>query len=125
MERDLGMAVVAARAADEKKGADTLVLDVASVLAITDAFVITSGTNPRQVRTIAEEVEAKVKEVGGPGPIRTEGLDDARWVLLDYGDFVVHVFLDEAREYYDLERLWSDAARVDWQAPPAEAAAAP
>jgi len=119
------MAVVAARAADEKKGTDTLVLDVGRVLAITDAFVITSGTNPRQVRTIAEEVEAKVKEVGGPGPIRTEGLDDARWVLLDYGDFVVHVFLDEAREYYDLERLWSDATRVDWHLPPAEAAAAP
>ncbi len=124
-ERDLGLAVVAARAADEKKGADTMVLDVGPVLAITDAFVITSGTNARQVRTIAEEIEAKVKEVGGPGPIRTEGLDDARWVLLDYGDFVVHVFLDEAREYYDLERLWSDAARVDWQSPPAEAAAAP
>jgi hypothetical protein len=57
--------------------------------------VITSGTNARQVRTIAEEVEARIKAEGGPGPLRIEGLDDARWVLLDYGDFVVHVFLDE------------------------------
>jgi ribosome-associated protein len=67
------------------------------------------------VRTIAEEVEAQVKAVGGLSPLRVEGLDDARWVLLDYGDFVVHVFLDEVRDYYDLERLWSDAAKLDWE----------
>lgn len=123
--RDLGLAVVAARAADEKKGIETLVLEVGTVLAITDAFVITSGTNPRQVRTIAEEIEAKVKEAGGAGPLRIEGLDDARWVLMDFGDFVAHVFLDEAREYYDLERLWSDAPRMDWQEPAAKAATTP
>jgi ribosome-associated protein len=63
--------------------------------------VITSGTNARQVRTIAEEVEEKVKADGGPAPLRIEGLDDARWVLMDYGDFVVHVFLDEVRKFYD------------------------
>ena len=66
------------------------------------------------MRTIAEEVEKAVKADDGPAPLRIEGLDDARWVLLDYGDFVVHVFLDEARRYYDLERLWSDAPRVRW-----------
>ena len=108
-------AVVAARAAAAKKGDDPVILEVGEVLAITDAFVITSGTNARQVRTIAEEVEAKVAEACGPKPLRVEGLDDARWVLLDYGDFVVHVFLDEVRRYYDLERLWSDAPRVDWE----------
>ena len=73
----------------------------------------------RQVRTIAEEIELRVKEQGGGSPRYIEGLDDARWVLLDYGDFVVHVFLDEARRYYDLERLWSDAARVDQPGPKA------
>jgi ribosome-associated protein len=104
----------AARAAAAKKGEETVVLEVGHVLAITDAFVITSGTNTRQVRTIAEEVEAKVKEAGGPSPLRIEGLDDGQWVLMDYGDFVVHVFLDETRRYYDLERLWSDAPRVEW-----------
>ncbi|HZQ85356.1 MAG TPA: ribosome silencing factor [Acidimicrobiales bacterium] len=110
----LRQATVAAKAASDKLGLDTVVLEVGQVLAITDAFVITSGANSRQVRTIAEEVEDAVKAGDGPSPIRIEGLDDARWVLLDYGDFVVHVFLDEARRFYDLERLWSDAPRVRW-----------
>jgi ribosome-associated protein len=108
------LARVAARAAADKKGEDTVILEVGSVLAITDAFVITSASNDRLVRTIADEVEAKIKEAGGPGPIRVEGLNDARWVLLDYGDFVVHVFLSEVRRYYDLERLWADAPVLDW-----------
>ena len=90
-------------------------LEVGAVLAITDAFVITSGANVRQVRTIAEEVEDKVFEAGGTKPLRIEGLDDARWVLIDYGDFVVHVFLEEVRRYYDIERLWSDAPRLAWE----------
>jgi len=107
--------VTAAKAASDKKGEDTVVLEVGQVLAITDAFVITSGANTRQVKTIAEEVERKIDEAGGPKPLRIEGLDDARWVLMDYGDFVVHVFLDELRRYYELERLWSDAPRLDWQ----------
>ncbi len=117
----------AARAAAAKKGENTVVLEVGRILAITDAFVITHGANDRHVRTIAEEVEEKVAEGGGPKPLRVEGLDDARWVLLDYGDFVVHVFLDEVRRFYDLERLWSDAPRVEWDedapvgAPPAAA----
>jgi ribosome-associated protein len=90
------------------------VLDVANVLAITDAFVITDGANRRQVLTIADEVEARVKAVGGPGPRRVEGRGEAQWILLDYDDFVVHVFLDEVRRYYDLERLWADAPRWAW-----------
>ena len=108
------MTRVAARAAAEKKGEETIILEVGGVLAITDAFVITSASNDRLVRTIAEEIEASVKAAGGPAPIRIEGLDDARWVLLDYGDFVVHVFLDEVRRYYDLERLWADAPVIEW-----------
>jgi ribosome-associated protein len=109
-------AAVAARAAEDKKATSTVVLEVGPILAITDAFVITSGNNARLVRTIAEEVERQVKAGGGPSPLRIEGLDDARWVLVDFGDFVVHVFLDEVRDYYDLERLWSDAPKLDWEA---------
>jgi ribosome-associated protein len=118
--------VAAARAAASKRGEDTLILDVGDIIRITDAFVITSGTNRRQILTIAEEVEAQVKAAGGPGPLRVEGLDDAAWVLLDFGDFVVHVFLDELRRHYDLERLWGDAPRVVWDEglPPRTAAAA-
>ncbi|HEV3354417.1 MAG TPA: ribosome silencing factor [Acidimicrobiales bacterium] len=113
----------AARAASAKKAENIVVLDVGEVLSITDAFVITSGNNRRQVLTIAEEVEAQVKEIGGPSPIRVEGLTDAQWVLLDYGDFVVHVFLDEVRRYYDLERLWADAPVIQWSEGVAAAAA--
>lgn len=89
-------------------------LDVGGIIGITDFFVITSGNNVRQVRTIADEVEQKLKEAGAASPIQVEGLGDASWVLLDYGDFVVHVFLRETRTYYDLERLWGDATRIGW-----------
>lgn len=105
----------AARAASAKGGDETVIIEVGAVLAITDAFVITSGRNSRQVRTIAEEVEARLKADGGISPLRVEGLGDSQWVLLDYGDLVVHVFLDQTREFYDLERLWSDAPRVAWE----------
>ena len=108
------LATVAAAAADAKQGSDTVVLDVGDVLAITDYFVITSATNTRAVRTIAEEVEERVAEAGGARPTSIEGLDDLRWVLMDYSGFVVHVFLEETRHYYDLERLWADVPRVEW-----------
>ena len=114
----------AAQGAAAKGGNDTVVLEVASVLAITDAFVITDGTNRRQVLTIAEEVEAQVKAAGGPSPLRIEGLGEAHWVLIDFGDFVVHVFLDDVRRYYDLERLWADAPIVEWEEGVRAAAAA-
>jgi ribosome-associated protein len=105
----------AARAASAKGGDETVIIEVGAVLAITDAFVISSGRNTRQVRTIAEEVETRLKAEGGISPLRVEGLGDSQWVLLDYGDLVIHVFLDETREFYDLERLWSDAPRVAWE----------
>ena len=107
-------ALVAARAADSKLGEKTVILSVGDALGITEAFVITSGGNARQVRTIADEVELQLKKAKGRAPIRIEGLDDARWVLMDYGDFLVHVFVDEAREFYDLEHLWADAPRLAW-----------
>jgi ribosome-associated protein len=109
----LDQVLVAAGAASSKTVDPTVVLDVGDLLGITDHFVITSGSNARQVRTIAEEVERLVKAEGGGAPRCIEGLDDARWVLLDYGDFVVHVFLEEARNFYNLERLWADAPRVE------------
>jgi ribosome-associated protein len=108
-------AVTAARAAAEKKAEDTLVLDVGDIIGITETFVITSGTNTRQVRTICEEIEEAMKAEDGTGPRSIEGLHDASWVLMDYGDLVVHVFLAETREYYALERLWTDAPRIAWE----------
>ena len=109
------LCATAARASWEKGGEDPVVLSVGRTLAITDAFVIVSAPNPRLVRTLAEEVEEKIKLAGGPAPRAIEGLDDARWVLLDYGDFVVHLLLTEAREFYQLDRLWSDGERWDWR----------
>jgi ribosome-associated protein len=106
---------VAAAAAADKKGEDIVVLDVGDILGIADAFVITSASNTRQVRTIVEEVEKQVREKSEAKPRAVEGLDDASWVLLDYGDVVVHDFLTETRAFYGLERLWADAARVPWE----------
>jgi ribosome-associated protein len=106
--------LVAARAADAKLGEETVVLAMGEMLLVTDAFVVTSGRNTRQVKAIVDEVEKQVKLASGRSPERVEGLDDATWVLMDYGEFLVHVFLDETREYYDLEHLWSDAPRVAW-----------
>lgn len=108
---------VAADAAASKTNEPVVLLDVGDLLGITDHFVITSGGNIRQVRTIAEEIELQLKAHGGGAPRYVEGLDDARWVLLDYGDFIVHVFLEEARQYYALERLWSDAPRLEHRWP--------
>ena len=105
---------IAARAADAKKGEDILVLDVADIIGIVECFVITSASNSRLVRTIVEEIERQLFDQTGEKPRAVEGLRDASWVLLDYGDLVVHVFLTETREYYDLERLWGDVARVPW-----------
>ena len=110
----LDLARVAARAADDKKGIDPLILDVSTTIVITDAFVITSAPNTRQVRALADAIEEAVKEAGGPGPVATEGLAEATWVLLDFAGFVVHIFLHEAREFYALERLWGDAPIVSW-----------
>ncbi len=109
------LALVAAREADDKKGTEVLVLDVGDTLAVTDMFVIASAPNTRLVSSMAGAIEEAVKAAGGPGPIATEGLDEANWVLLDYGGFVVHLFLEETRRFYDLERLFNDVPVVDWR----------
>jgi ribosome-associated protein len=101
----------AAKAASEKKAVDLLVLDLRTVASFTDYFVLCSGSNVRQVQSIADGVEQELRTYGRR-PLHTEGYSAAEWILLDYGDFIVHVFGTQARKFYDLERLWRDAGRV-------------
>ncbi len=108
------LATLAARAASEKQGRDVTVLDVGDLIAITDYFVICSGANDRHVKTLAEEIETALRG-HGVKPVRREGEREARWVLLDFGDFVAHVFREDDREYYGLERLWADAPTLSWE----------
>ncbi len=108
------LAVVAARAADEKKADHTLVLAVGDVLQITDYFVIASATNRRLVKSVVDSVEEIVREQLGRSPIRIEGAHEQQWVLVDYGDVVVHVFAEDIRMYYEIERLYRDVPKVDW-----------
>lgn len=116
VESDAPWAAVAAAASEVKLGTATLVLDVGDAISITDHFVITSGNNARQVRAISDEIQHQLRLVGGPKPLRTEGMESLDWVLIDYGVFVVHIFSAEARGYYQLERLWKDCAELDWRA---------
>ena len=108
------LACVAARAADDKKAEHTLVLAVGEVLSITDYFVIASAGNRRLVKTVVDAVEDAVREQCGRSPLRTEGVSEQQWVLVDYGDVVVHVFAEEIRMYYEIERLYRDVPRVEW-----------
>jgi ribosome-associated protein len=111
----------AARAADEKGAADVLVLDVAAVLSLSSYFIIGSAATDRQVKAITGAVEEAVDAAGGPKPLAIEGTESWDWVLMNYGDFLVHVFRQETREFYALERLWSDAPRLVWAADGREA----
>lgn len=115
-------AAVAAAAASAKNGEDVVVIHVGDIISIIDDFILVSASNPRLVRTIVDEVENALREYDGAKPIGVEGLSDATWVLLDFGDVVVHVFQTETRAYYDLERLWADAPIVEWEHAPATAA---
>lgn len=107
------LARLAARAAASKQGEAIVILDVRELITITDYFVIASGASDRQVDTIADEVVRELKR-NGTRPVRTEGDASTHWILLDFVDFVVHVFQQEEREYYRLENLWRDAPVVDW-----------
>jgi ribosome-associated protein len=111
--RSRQLAITAARAAAAKQARDIVVLDVRDLIVITDYFVIASGGSDRQVRTVAEEIERSVR-VHGVRPVRREGQREGHWVLLDFVDFVAHVFEDDDRAYYGLERLWADAPTVTW-----------
>jgi ribosome-associated protein len=103
---------IALHAASEKKALDPVVLDLREVASFTDFFVIVSATNVRQVQAIADEIQEQLRKESGARPARVEGYRSAEWVLLDYGDFIFHVFEEKSRRFYDLERLWRDAARV-------------
>lgn len=105
------MARMAALSADDKKAREVKVLDIRSISTVADYFVICSGTSPTHVRAIADNVEEKLSECGYPLH-HVEGYQNGRWVLLDFGDVVVHVMLEEEREFYSLERLWGDAREV-------------
>jgi ribosome-associated protein len=96
-------------ATEEKLGLDTVILDLRELVDSFDALVVTSGRNDRQVRAIAQEIERLIDMALGVKPIHVEGLVAAEWVAMDYGDVIVHVFDEAAREYYDLEHLWSAA----------------
>jgi ribosome-associated protein len=114
MTPSLMHAVLAAKACDDFRGKDIVVLDLTSITAIFDYFVIATATSGRQMSAIAEQVNRSMKEVDSRR-LSLEGEKSGNWVLQDYGDIVLHVFSEEARQMYDLEHLWGDSKRVDWQ----------
>lgn len=99
-------------AAEDKQAVDIHVLDLRGITTMTDVFFICHGRNTRQNQAICDEIEKQIKEQNGERPLAIEGQSNAEWILMDYGDMVVHIFTEKAREYYDLERLYRDATRL-------------
>lgn len=116
---------IAATAASDKKATDIIAIDVAELLVVTDYFVICTGNTDIQVRAIAEEVEDRLREEAGIKPIGREGVNEGKWILLDFADFVVHIFQPEERGFYRLETLWGDAPRLELPAEVGGASASP
>ena len=108
----LEKARIAAEAALDRKATDPVILDVREVTSFADAFVVLTGRSDRQVKAIADAVQEALR-AHGEKPLGVEGIEDGHWVLMDCNDLIVHVFQEETREHYDLERLWSDAPRVE------------
>jgi ribosome-associated protein len=108
------LALLAAEVCDDKKAKEILVLDVRKITSISDYFIVCSTSNERQARAIAEEMRMRLKEMG-KREMGVEGMDDARWVLQDFGDIVLHIFHESQREFYDIEGLWADAKQVRWK----------
>jgi len=98
--------------ASEKKGFNIVALDLREIASFAEFFIIASGANQRQVQAISDEISEQLKKQLNQHPIRTEGYRSAEWILLDYGDFIIHIFEEKSREFYDLERLWHDAKKV-------------
>jgi ribosome-associated protein len=105
--------LLAVRAAESKKATEIKVLDLTGITSFADFFVICTGANQRQIQAISDEVGIQLKQQAGELPISREGYEQAEWVLWDYGDLLVHIFSPKAREYYDLERLWRSAKKVE------------
>jgi ribosome-associated protein len=102
----------AVAAAEAKQAKDIKVLDLREITTFADFFVVLSGANARQIQAIADEIETQLKQQLGEYPNSVEGYQNAEWVLLDYGDYLIHIFTEKARQYYDLERLWRDGKNV-------------
>jgi ribosome-associated protein len=111
-EHSLKLALTAARVAEDNRGRDIVVLDMRELTSVFDYFVIVTGTSVRQLHAISDEIEAAVKNTLGDRKLGLEGYTEGGWVLIDFGDVVVHLFDDKSRDYYGLEDLWSDARRV-------------
>ena len=116
--RSLQLAVAAAHTAEENRGSDIVVLDVRKLTSIFDYFVIATGTSRRQIHAMSEEIDHKLEDDLGDQRMGIEGYAESRWILLDYGTVVVHLFDDETRKYFALEELWAEAPRVVWQEAP-------
>ncbi|GAA1491678.1 ribosome silencing factor [Curtobacterium herbarum] len=114
--RALELTQIAAQAADSKQAEDLVALDVTRPLQLTDVFLLATGRNERNVLAIADEIEDRLLQVGAK-PLRREGRSEGRWALIDFGDIVVHVFHEEERQYYSLERLWSDCPVIPLELP--------
>jgi ribosome-associated protein len=109
------LAIMIAQACDDKQGSDVVVLPVGDVLAVTEFFVVTSAQSGRQVRSIADNVLENVRILLDRSPLRTEGSREQQWILIDYGDVVVHVFAEETRRFYEIERLYRDVEPLKWR----------
>lgn len=105
-----------ARIIDDKKGTDIVVLPVGDVVGITEYFVVASASNTRQVSAVTDAVLGDIRILADRGPLRSEGTREKQWVLIDYGDVIVHIFVDEARRFYEIERLYKDIVPVSWSA---------
>jgi ribosome-associated protein len=108
---------VAADAIFSKKGMDIVLLDVEGLFVLSDVFVIATGTSNTHVQSLSDFVVERMQEELGLKPLRSEGRSEAEWVLLDFGDVIVHIFQAAAREFYGLERLWADAEKIEWVEP--------
>lgn len=115
------MALAAADAISDKKGFDVVLMDVSDLVVVTDIFLIATGTSSRHVKSLVEEVDRVLKEDLDRRPLRREGVEHGKWVLIDHGDVVVHAFDRETRDYYSLELLWADAPRIEYEPAVADA----
>jgi ribosome-associated protein len=112
-DRSLQLALAAARVAEDNRGRDIVVLDLRELTPVFDYFVIATGSSRRQLHAMSEEIDHKLEDELGDKRLGIEGYDGSRWILLDYGDVVIHLFDDETRRFYDLEGLWGPAKHLD------------